>query len=435
MNRTILSIVLLFSAVSLLRAQPQEGPLTLEAAIAEALDANFSIKIARNDTEITRNNVTYAPFLPNLALSGRQTQTINDSRVTYREEQERRDQKNTVDNFNAGVNLVWRLFDGMNMFATYDRQRELFKQGELSLRAAIETLIAEVSNQFYSLLIREQQLEAARYYLEISQMRYNQAREKYSIGAISGLEMKQAKIDFNADSSELIVQELQLTNAYVEFGRMLNRQPDTTLRVEGSIVPEPVFSFDDLKEKTLAGNTDIRMAQSDGTVARQDLRLARSLRYPTLDFSTGYAYSYSQNPISVAKYNSTTGYNWGFSLSFNIFDGLETNRKVRNAKIGIRNSDLNLRQTEQTVVSDLMQTYNSYRNNLKMIDFEQESAEAARLNLEAAVDMYRLGTMSGIEFREIQRSYMAAEVRRLSALYQTKISEISLMFLSGELVQ
>jgi outer membrane protein TolC len=70
-----------------------------------------------------------------------------------------------------------------------------------------------------------------------------------------------------------------------------------------------------------------------------------------------------------------------------------------------------------------------------MIAFEKESSDAAKLNMDRAVDMYRLGSIAGIEFREIQRSYLSAEIRRLSALYQAKISEITLLYLAGKILQ
>ena len=68
-----------------------------------------------------------------------------------------------------------------------------------------------------------------------------------------------------------------------------------------------------------------------------------------------------------------------------------------------------------------------------MIGFEEESREAALLNLEAAREKYRLGSLSGIEFRDIQLSYLNASDRRLNAIYQAKISEITLHLMAGEL--
>ena len=85
-------------------------------------------------------------------------------------------------------------------------------------------------------------------------------------------------------------------------------------------------------------------------------------------------------------------------------------------------------------MSNLHQLHNLYMNNLKSIDFEEESQDAARMNLDAAMEKYRLGSLSGIEFRDYQISYLEAANRKLNAIYQAKASEISLMLISGILL-
>ena len=74
-----------------------------------------------------------------------------------------------------------------------------------------------------------------------------------------------------------------------------------------------------------------------------------------------------------------------------------------------------------------------YSNNLRLIDFEEESRESAYLNLEAAMEKYRLGSLSGIEFRDYQLSYLDASNRKMNTLYQAKVSEITLMLMAGKL--
>ena len=49
------------------------------------------------------------------------------------------------------------------------------------------------------------------------------------------------------------------------------------------------------------------------------------------------------------------------------------------------------------------------------------------------MEKYRLGSLAGIEFRDFQVSYLNAADRKLNALYQTKVSEITLRLLAGEL--
>ena len=61
-----------------------------------------------------------------------------------------------------------------------------------------------------------------------------------------------------------------------------------------------------------------------------------------------------------------------------------------------------------------------------------ENLVAARLNYEIAMERYMLGDLSGIEMREAQKSLLNAEERLLTASYNTKLCEISLLQISGQ---
>ena len=58
-----------------------QGKLTLDSCIARALEANYSIKIIRNEQYQAENNLNYGPFLPSVSVSAGQKQNITDSKV------------------------------------------------------------------------------------------------------------------------------------------------------------------------------------------------------------------------------------------------------------------------------------------------------------------------------------------------------------------
>ena len=65
---------------------------------------------------------------------------------------------------------------------------------------------------------------------------------------------------------------------------------------------------------------------------------------------------------------------------------------------------------------------------------EKENLVAAQENYRIAIDRYKLGELSGIELREAQNSLLEAEERLSVAEYSTKICEISLLQLSGQIL-
>ncbi len=432
--KTFLTISVLILTTTL-KGEPQQElkkSLSLEECISKAIEANYSVVISENNLEITRNNVTLEPFLPSLSLSSRQS----DSRTNQKNYQSDGTIQNSVvksTSFINGASLNWRLFDGFSMFATREKQQELLAQGEYNFRSVVENLIMKISSQYYSIISLQNQVNLLNELVNISQIRYNQALTRYNIGSDSGLEYKQAKIYLNSDSSKLMLQKENLKNAYLELYAMMNISFESDYIINDSIIPESQLDLRNLLEMANENNTSLNALKAGERVAQLDTKVAISSRYPTLDFSAGYNYNINRSQLIPSKFNESDGMNWGFSISFPIFNGNEINRKIKNARLAQENARLSLQKAQQDMESELRQLYNLYSNSLRLIEFEEESRESAYLNLEAAMEKYRLGSLSGIEFRDYQLSYLDASDRKLRALYQTKISEITLHLMAGEL--
>ncbi len=413
-------------------ADPVPQDLTLAECIAAGVERNFDIKIARNNATIALNNHSYAPFMPTLEATARESLTADHQREGSPGANTAT--SNPVTNtLGAAVSMGWTLFDGMGMFAEWKRTRELTTVGDLELKSSIEDMVAGICEQYYYIVTQSNRLEAAKLYLEISTLRYNQALEKYMIGSISGLEMKQAKLDLNADSSRLVLQRELLRNAYVEMLTMTNMPLDTRINLTDTIVPVESLQLPDLKAMAMDRNTSILLAQSGVKLSELDITTAVAGRYPTVKLNADYhlnRYDYH----GPSRWTQLNGPVVGLTVTGRLFAGGETNRKIKNARLSAANSGLAYDRTVLQVTSQLTTLFNTYRKNVTMIGFETESAETALLNLQAAMDMYRLGTMSGVEFREIQRSYIDAADRRFDASYQAKVSEINLLYLAGAIL-
>ncbi len=430
----LMTAYLILLSSNLITAIPQgeDKKLTLQDCISKALESNYSVIITGNNLEITKNNVTLAPFLPTVTLGSR----LSDSKLNQNNYISQDNRENSVSKSTSVINsasLNWRLFDGLSMFASREKQIELLAQGEYNYRSVVENLIMKISSHFYQIISLQNQVNLLTELVAISQIRYNQALTRYNIGSDSGLEYKQAKIYLNSDSSRLMLQRENLKNDYIELYRMMNIPFESNYVISDTIIPDIQLNLNELLKRALRSNTSLNSLRAGERVARLDTKIAISSRYPTLDLSAGYNYNINRSQLFPSKFNESNGLNWGLSLSIPIFDGNEINRRIKNARINEESSRINILMEEQNLESELRQLYNLYNNSLRLIEFEQESRESAFLNLEAAMEMYRLGSLSGIEFRDYQLSYLDASDRMLRALYQTKVSEITLQLMAGEL--
>jgi len=348
------SLTILFILFAASGAMEAQKTLTLEEAIMEALENNYSLKITRNDLKISENNVTLAPFLPTVTGTGRQQQTDNTTSSSSSDPSD-----NRTNLYSAGASLNWRIFDGLGMFTTYSRQQQLFDMSNQRVKIEVETLITRVCTEYYNIIVQQNYLESSVTSLALSRSRYENAEEKYLLGVISGLELQQAKIDLNADSSEILSQYETVNNAYIRFTKLLNAGLQMTFNIQDTIILAPEMNIDSLRDRTVRYNNQLILARQGEMVSQQDLDLVRALRYPTVNFSTGYNYNRLQYPWEANSYNQTNGFNWGFNMTWNIFTGFETKRKISNARLELENSKLAYQDIENEILGDLELLYNA----------------------------------------------------------------------------
>ena len=435
MKRTILFFIATICAILVLQAQ-SIPVYTLKSCLEQGLLNNYSLRIARNEEQISENNATLgnAGYLPSLDLSAGYKSTLNTTETKIRATGKTAKDNNVFDQtIDAGINLNWTLFDGFNITANYQKLKELKRQGETNTRIAIEDLVANIAAEYYNYVQQKIRLKNFRYAVSLSKERLRIVEERYHIGNFSRLDYQQAKVDFNADSAQYMKQQELLHTSRIQLNELMaNKDVDELFIIKDSLISiNKIMNFDELWNATLEINASLLKAEQNNTLARLDYKKVCSRDYPYLKMNGGYGYTLNKYDISANSRRSNLGLNVGVTVGFNLFDG-NRRRERRNASIAIQNARLEREQVEQSLRADLSNLWQAYQNNLQMLNLERQNLIAAKENHEIAMERYMLGNLSGIEMREAQKSLLDAEERILSAEYDTKLCEISLLQISGK---
>lgn len=435
MKKHKLTYTLLLSLCSL-TLSAQQGNNTLKECLERGLENNYSLRIVRNQETIADNNSGWANagMLPTATATAGYSGTLNNSESTPRDGSGTTSQSNVTDHtLRAGIDLNWTIFDGFKMQADYKRLKELHLLSQTQTRIAIEDYIAEFTAEYYNLIQQVQRLKNLKYAVKLSRERLRIVQDRYIIGDNSRLDLLQARVDFNADSAECMKQEEQLVTSRIRLHELLAERSTEKFDVTDTVIYRELrLNFDELWSATLSNNATIIAASQEKNIAEADLKSIRSRDYPYLRLNAGYGYTHNRYEINATKKRSEWGADFGVTLGFNLFDG-KRNRQRRNAKLSITNAELAQQEVELTLYADLNTLWNSFENNKKLLILERQNVVAARENYDIAYERYLLGDLSGIEMREAQKSLLDAEERILVAEYNTKLCEISLLQLSGNI--
>ena len=409
--------------------------MSLKDAIETALKNNYDILLSSNQVKVSKNNVSLANagILPAINGNFSNNRSIQDSRQTLANgtQQERDNVRNT--NTVYGFSLNWRIFDGMSMFANYERLQKLNKSDELTFRMTVENTIANVINTYYDLARQAQQIRTLRTALEISQLRLNNSNNRYKIGKASKLEVLAAKVDLNTDTTNLMRQLDNYKRVQIQLNELLGREVHTSFSTEEDINITDNLNFSELKDLAETKNPALLQASIEQQLARLNQKQVKSSRYPWMNINTGYNFNNSTSPLGFAREASGQGINIGITASIPIFNGFLQSRNEKNASIGIDNAALQYKQTQQRISAQLEIAYQTYQTNLALVKMEKENQEIAKQNLDISIEKLRLGSLSTVEFREAQLNYLNAFTRYTDAQFQAKQAEIGLKQVAGVL--
>jgi outer membrane protein TolC len=411
----------------------------LNGCIRKGLENNFSLLIVKNSETIAKNNYTLgnAGFLPSLNLNGRHNGTIND--ITRNQTDGSQTTSNGEHNTStsAGLAMDLTIFNGFNVQTTYKKLGELKQIGELNTQLAVENLVADIISGYYNYIEQTMLLKNLQYAVVLSKERLRIDEDRYLLGSSSKLQVLQSRVYLNADSSRLSRQFEVVRAAQIRLNEMLAledlSQKFTT--TDTSIIVNPELLFEKLLEETLTRNTTLLIAKKNKTVSEYDYKLIVSRSYPYLNASSGYNYSINTFSSGGTKNQLTNGLSYGLTMGVNIFDGLNQRRSIRNSSIDVKNKELKFLEIEQGVRADLITLYSAYSSYLRLITLENQNLQTATENLDIAMERYKLGSLSGIDLREVQKSLLDARESLLSVEYQAKLAEISLLLISGRIME
>src|SRR4028118_2042445 len=203
--KTILSAGLLFLYSSAIG----QDQLTVEDAIGEALKNNYEIQIVRIDSSAYGIDNAYADyaFLPTVNGQASKLWNNNNQQQLLSDGTKRERDGIKSNNLVGSVNLNWRIFDGLRMFATRQKLAEFQRLGEYAVKEQVVTTVAQVINNYYDIVRQKLQTRAIEEQISINNERVVLAERKFSVGLGAKPELLQAKVDLNAQKAAQLSQE------------------------------------------------------------------------------------------------------------------------------------------------------------------------------------------------------------------------------------
>ncbi|WP_055435153.1 TolC family protein [Lacinutrix algicola] len=420
---------------SLVKAQ---SVLTQEEAVKLTLENNYDIKIANNAVEVAENNTSIlnSGYLPTLTGNAGATYNLDNNESQFSD-----GRPNTVlngaesDRYNASLSLNYTIFDGLGREYNYKSLKEEYQLSELQARETIENTVIQLFSVYYNVSQSLENVSALEETLKISKDRLVRAEYQFEYGQNTKLGVLNAEVDIVNDSINLINSKQQLKSSKRDLNVVLGNVLEDDFTVETEVDFALQIKKDSLFEKAKTRNIALLQTEKNIAISQLAIKSNKSAYLPTVGLVGTYGWNKNNNnAVSFVAVSTNTGLSAGLNLSWNIFDGGSTITRVRNAKINLETQQLQKDNILISITREFNNVWDDFTNKLEIYNLQENNIVTAQNNFNRTQEKFKIGQVNSIEFRQAQLNLLNAELSRNQAKFAAKLAELSLLQLSGELL-
>ncbi len=438
--RASVAIIFFLGTILISSTVHSQKLLTLEEAIATALQNNYDIRLSKNDSAVAALDNSYrnAVFLPRLNGNLGSTWNRNNQKQEFANGTKREGDVKT-NNLVSSLSLSWTLFDGGKMFVTRDKAEVLVKLGELGIKDQVINTVAVVINTYYNIVRQKQQLKAIEEQMSISQTRVDLSQRKLEIGVGAKPDVLQSQVDLNAQKSARFRQLTLIQQLKEILNQSMNVAAGIHYEVNDSIPINYKLTLGEIQHNLDNSNTVLQYLKKNIEIANLTVRERKAERFPILTFNSAFNLNRTNNDITLNPalplFNRNRGYNFGLSASIPILNNRNTHRLIRQAELNVQYQQLIFDNQKSLLNLGVLNAFQDYELQKQTLELEESNILLARENVNIILESYRLGQATFLQLREAQKSLEDAYNRLIAARYNTKLAETELLRLKGELVK
>ncbi|MBE9492260.1 MAG: TolC family protein [Bacteroidetes bacterium] len=426
-------MILLFSLQSLFSQQQ----LSLQEAILIGLNNNYQIRICQNDVIVAENNNAWgtAGLFPSVTLGANQVNRF-DNQPDFQVPGTR--DKIYTNNIAPYVNVRWNLFSAFNVRINKQKLELLEGLTEGFSALMVENTVQAIILAYYNALLQKETDSVLKEVKKLSRDRYEYVLFRKELGSAVTYDVLQAKNAYFEDSTNYLLQQLNVRNAMLNLRLLLGEENTETeyILTDRFRIVNQEFSLDSLSKQMFAHNKTLINQYLNQEILKKEVAFQKSYLYPTLSLNAGFDHfnTRTQYEGNDPAYSYNLDYYANLSLSFNLSNGGNVRRAIRNANIEQETGELEIQELKLVLGNQLTNYYELYKIRKQLYDVSEVNLESARLNLEISTDKFRSGAINSFNFRDVQVIYLRAAFQRLKAIYNLIDTHTEILRITGGII-
>ena len=376
-------------------AAASEAPLTLAAAVKQALERNPEVQQLQHRLRAVEAKAKQAPYLedPQIAFQLGGVPLSNPTDL------------NQADANSIGIRQMVPFFGKLGL-----KEKIALREANIAeqeLRAKEREIVSMVKMAYADLFMADRSIEILREQLEILRTVIGATEARYRVGKVTQQDVFKAQLEQSEVLNQLIVAEEEISVATVKLNTAMFRPPRTPIQIPKDLEPgDTVVDVSGLDDLALASRPELRGAQQEIERAEVMYELAdRNRKFP--DFMVGWDYMRMPTEMKKDRYAAMVN----ITIPFSPWSAGKRAYEVEESLAEIRAAKSNREAIRNMTVKEVAQAEAKVRAAKRSLQLYREGLlSQAELSFRSALAAYQTGRVEFVNLLEAQRALREARM-------------------------
>ena len=428
-------------------------PLSFDAAILRALSQGEEVRAANATLDVAdaQIGVARSTGLPQLRLSSTYSQVVENARATIVGSV-----FGQAYNYAATAQLSQPLFLGGRVVAGAKAASAVRSSARANTAEIRGQVVVDVEGAYLNALFTRRLVEIQRRNLQLADERVTQTQQLESAGRASRYDVLRLKVERANLEPALVQAQNDSALAVLNLRRLVNvpaTQPLVLTSELDTLALQRLLVTVDTTPNTGTVRAAVRAAELTLTAREAGVRVARADLFPsvTATLTSGFLALPSSNGFPTRLGNASnancptgsaatricqnngwfTDRNFGFQVTWPIFDGLRTKSNIDNARALVDQSNVQLALVREAVATEAAAARAEFSRARTLFDARRQTVAEASEAYQLAVLRNTRGVGTTLDVSDAQLNLVRAEVNAARAIYDVFLAAADLARATG----
>jgi outer membrane protein TolC len=249
----------------------------------------------------------------------------------------------------------------------------------------------------------------------------------FRLGSAAKSDVLQQRVQFENTKLAVVIADNNIQQGIANLAYAMNRPLAASFAVDGGVLATD-FEVEEVAamyDEALRNRLDLQSSERNVEARRGDAKAVAGGLFPRVDLFGNYNRDNNESPYKFgAQIASSTSY--GASVSWNVFDRMQTITGVSKAKAGVRIAEYQLQQARLNAQVEIRQLHNALVESRERASVSRETIIQAEEGLRLAQERFRVGAGTALDVVVAQVNLATARSQEVQAKCDFLIARASL---------